>query len=232
MLVLLTDDDPDILATLADQLELQGIKADCAYNGEQALTYCEQQIYDVIVLDVMMPKRDGLSTCNELRTRGINTPILLLTARDTLEDKVAGFTSGADDYLVKPFAMQELLCRIHALSHRVSKLSQVLKVGGLELNPSLSQATRSGLPLKLNPIQFKLLATLMHHSPNVVSRGQLEHAIWPDEAPDSDALRSHLYQLRQIIDKPFTHPMLETVRGIGFRLVAPAVDQESSCSPI
>jgi DNA-binding response OmpR family regulator len=224
MLVLLTDDDPDILATLADQLEIQGIESDCAYNGEQALTYCEQQHYDVIVLDVMMPKRDGLSTCEELRKRGISTPVLLLTARDTLEDKIAGFQSGADDYLVKPFAMPELLCRIHALSHRVSKQVHQLNVGDLALNPTLKQATREGQPLKLNPIQFKLLATLMHHSPNVVSRGQLEHAIWPDEAPDSDALRSHLYQLRQTLDKPFTHPMLETVRGIGFRLSAPKLD--------
>ncbi|MDN2660108.1 MULTISPECIES: response regulator transcription factor [Neptunomonas] len=220
MLVLVADDDIDILTTIADQLELHGIDVDCAKNGNQALTLSQSQHYDVIVLDIMMPGRDGLSTCQALRHEGCTTPILFLTARDTLDDKITGFSTGADDYLVKPFAMKELVYRIKALSQRVSRQHvRTLKYGELELDVEQGSASRAGHPLKLNALQFRLLRLLVSQAPNIVSRQRMEQTLWQDEPPDSDALRSHLYQLRQIIDKPFTYPMLETIRGMGYRLL-------------
>jgi len=220
MLVLVADDDVDILTTIADQLELHGIDVDCAHNGNQALALAQDQRYDVIILDIMMPGRDGLSTCQALRSNSCTTPILFLTARDTIDDKVMGFTTGADDYLVKPFAMTELICRITALSQRVSRQQvRTLTYGELSLDVEQGVARRGGQALRLNALQFKLLRLLVSQAPNIVSRQQMEQTLWQDELPDSDALRSHLYQLRQILDKPFNYPMLETVRGMGYRLL-------------
>ncbi|QLE99336.1 response regulator transcription factor [Neptunomonas phycophila] len=220
MLVLVVDDDIDILTTIADQLALYGIDTDCARNGQQALTLTQRHTYDVIVLDIMMPGLDGLSTCQTLRREGCTTPIVFLTARDTLDDKITGFSTGADDYLVKPFAMKELLYRVKALSQRVSRHQvRTLHWGEITLDVEQASAQRSGQTLRLNALQFKLLKLLVSHAPSIVSREQMEHALWHDEPPDSDALRSHLYQLRQILDKPFSFPMLETVRGVGYRLV-------------
>jgi len=220
MHVLVVDDDVDILATIADQLELHGMSVDCATNGNQAIGLVGDHRYDVIVLDVMMPGCDGLNACRLLRSRGCTVPILLLTARDTLEDKVSGFEVGADDYLVKPFAMQELVCRLHALARRISRQQvRTLSFGELTLDLEKASARRAGQPLRLNQLQFRLLRYLMIRAPQVVTRQQLEHELWREAPPDSDALRSHLYQLRQIIDRPFAFPMLETVRGMGYRLI-------------
>jgi len=219
MHVLVVDDDADILTTIADQLELHGITVDCAMNGNQAIGLVDENRYDVIVLDVMMPGSDGLSACRQLRDRGCTVPILFLTARDTLEDKVSGFDVGADDYLVKPFAMKELLCRIHALGRRISRQqARTLSFGELTLDLEQASVRRAGKLLRLNQLQFRLLRCLMIRAPQVVTREQLEHELWKDAPPDSDALRSHLYQLRQVIDRPFDYPMLETVRGMGYRL--------------
>lgn len=220
MRVLIVDDDSDILGTVADQLELLGIEADFARSGQQAVTLAEQQRFDVIVLDVMMPGGDGLTACRRLRAMGCTSPILFLTARDALEDKIEGFEVGGDDYLVKPFAMRELLLRIQALSRRISKAGLCqLRCADLIMDTEQAQVTRAGVELKLNPIQYRILHTLLRNYPRVVERDQLESEVWGEEQiPDSDALRSHLYQLRQIIDKPFATPLLETVRGQGYRL--------------
>ncbi len=219
MSVLVVDDDIDILTTLADQFELAGIPVDCASRGRQALELCRQNHYEVIVLDVMMPGGDGLSVCRELRRSGLSTPILFLTARDTLDDKIDGFEAGADDYLVKPFAMRELLSRVGALRKRISR-QQVhqLRYGELTMDLELRTVERAGVALRLNPQQFALLHRLLLQAPAVVSREQLEEALWGGEPPDSDALRSHLYQLRSVVDKPFAYPMILTVRGYGYRL--------------
>jgi len=219
MHILLTDDDPDILSTIADHLELHNMTVDFAYNGQQALSLLEKHHYDVIVLDIMMPKLDGLLTCEALRHHGNTTPVLMLTARDTLDDKITGFQHGADDYLVKPFAMRELICRIEALGQRTShNKARKIHCGELELDLGQGHAIRAGQTLRLNALQFRLLKLLMTQAPQIVTREQIEKTLWQDNPPDSDALRSHFYQLRNIVDKPFTYPMLETIRGVGYRL--------------
>lgn len=220
MQVLVIDDEIDILSTLIDQLSLHNIVADCAYNGQQGAALALENHYDVIVLDVMMPKQDGLQTCRELRAAGCSVPIIFLTARDTLEDKVAGFEAGGDDYLIKPFAMQELLCRVFALAKRVTRqgLSR-LSYGPLEMNLETLKVSRAGVDISLNQIQFKLLQCLVSNAPKVMSRAQLEAAVWQQYPPDSDALRSHMYQLRKVLDKPFEFEMLENLRGRGYRLL-------------
>jgi len=220
MYVLVVDDDPDILSTVVDHLELQGIIADCASSGQQALGLTERNRYDVIVLDVMMPGLDGLSTCRALRQQGSTVPILFLTARDTLDDKIDGFDAGGDDYLVKPFHMRELASRVKALSQRISHQgAQRLCFGELSLDLERHDASRGSLRLSLSPVQFAILKSLIHRAPSVVKREQLEREVWQDHPPDSDALRTHIYQLRSILDKPFSFKMLRTVRGQGFQLV-------------
>ncbi|MFC6668921.1 response regulator transcription factor [Marinobacterium aestuariivivens] len=222
MKVLVADDDADILAGIADFLEWRGIATDCASNGDQVLELCRQNRYDVLILDVMMPRLDGLSCCERLRADGFTTPILFLTALDTLEDKIRGFQAGADDYLIKPFAMAELVCRVEALSLRISRQQlRKLTFGPLQLDVEQGTATRDGVPLALTPLTFKLLRHLVARAPRMISREELEHQIWGSDPPSSDALRSHLYQLRMQLDRPFRQPMLETRRGVGFRLTDP-----------
>ncbi len=222
MNVLVADDDANILAGIVDFLQWRGIDTDCASHGGQVLELCRQNNYDVLILDIMMPRVDGLSACEQLRALGVTTPILFLTALDTLDDKVRGFQVGADDYLVKPFAMAELVCRVQALGKRESRqMLRTLSFGPLELDVEQATATREGRPLTLTALSFKLLKHLVAKAPRAVTREELEHLIWGDNPPSSDALRSHLYQLRMQLDKPFSQPMLTTVRGIGFRLTLP-----------
>ena len=218
--VLVVDDDSDILSTIIDQLTLNNLIADCAQNGRQALNLVATNHYDVIILDVMMSGLDGLQTCQQLRANGCTVPIIFLTARDTLADKIAGVNFGGDDYLVKPFAMDELLCRVQALAKRVSRQAiSHLHYGDLHLDLESMQVSREGAKLNLNQLQFKLLRCLITQAPRVVSREQLESALWHDSLPDTDVLRSLLYQLRKVLDKPFSFAMLETVRSRGYRLV-------------
>ncbi|WP_245578310.1 response regulator transcription factor [Marinobacterium litorale] len=224
--VLVADDDPQILEGLVDYLEWRDIIVDCARTGEQALNLCRDNRYDVLVLDVMMPRLDGRALCEQLRRDGTATPILFLTALDTLEDKVLGFEAGADDYLVKPFAMAELFYRIQALSKRVSRQQlRRLAVGELELDLDTQQAVRAGQRLNLTPQAFQLLHYLAAQSPRLISRAELEDVLWGDEPPESDALRSLIYQLRQKLDKPFPQPMLNTRRGQGICLHNPGDDR-------
>lgn len=226
MHILIIEDEQDIAANIGDYLESRGDTPDFAYDGIGGLHLALTQHYDAIVLDVMLPRMDGLQFCQNLRREQVQTPVLMLTARDTLEDKLAGFEVGTDDYLVKPFALQELYVRLEALVRRghSSAAPRLLKVADLELNLATHSATRAGQPLKLNPLGLKLLQLLMQASPNTVTRQQLEQALWPDEPPESDALRSHLYALRQVMDKPFAQRLIQTVHGIGYRLVVHDVD--------
>ena len=170
----------------------------------------------------MLPGLNGVDLCRRLRTEMNNaTPVLMLTARDTLEDKVNGFTSGADDYLVKPFSLVELEVRLQALVRRAKGLSETstLVVGDLRFDCKSFHATRAGRPLNLTKTGFIILGCLMRASPAVVSREELEYAIWGDNRPQSDALRTHIHALRQTLDKSETAPMLQTVSGIGFKLI-------------
>jgi DNA-binding response OmpR family regulator len=222
MRILIVEDNRDILANLADFLELKGYTVDCAQDGVSGLHLAASQPYDLAILDVMLPGMDGFTLCQRLRESRNNLPVIMLTARDTLDDRLQGFSSGADDYLVKPFELSELAARVEAVLRRTRGASRLLSVGDLSLDLDSLEVSRHGKALKLNPIGLKLLEELMRRSPSVVRREQLEEAIWGDDCPDSDSLRSHIHQLRQVIDKPFDTPLLQTVHGIGFRLAPPS----------
>lgn len=221
MRILLVEDNRDILANLADYLQLKGYSVDCAQDGLSGLHLAVTQPFDLIVLDVMLPGLDGYAVCRRLRDEArIVTPVIMLTARDTLDDRLLGFQSGADDYLVKPFALSELVARIEAVLRRSQGNSQrCLEVGDLSYDLDSLEVRRAGQPIRLNPIGLKLLAVLMQRSPQLVRREALEDALWGDNLPDSDSLRSHIHQLRQAIDKPFARPLLHTQHGLGYRLL-------------
>ena len=220
MRVLVVEDNIDIAENIADYLEAQGHVTDYAMDGIGGLHLALTQNFDVIVLDIMLPVMDGLTFCQKLRKEGRKqTPVLMLTARDTLDDKLAGFESGTDDYLVKPFALEELTARLQALVKRsVSYAPEILRVGDLELDTGGMKVRRAGQIIELNRVCMNILTMLMKAHPNVVTRKDIEHALWGDMPPGSDSIRSHVYALRQAIDKPFQTSMLETVHGIGYRL--------------
>ncbi|HFQ5213492.1 TPA: response regulator transcription factor [Vibrio vulnificus] len=222
MKILLVDDNHNVAETIADYLELEGITIDCAYHGEAALRLIETNHYDVIVMDIMMPKLDGISTVKKLREDYLcGTPILFLTAKQGLDDKIAAFTAGGDDYLLKPFAMQELSLRLHALANRGPRQDiGVLKFADITLDVKTEQVELQGQQIKLSRIQTRILKLLMKRAPAIVSRVEVIESVWGDEPPGSDALRSHIYGLRTALDKGFSESRLETIHGQGYRLKA------------
>lgn len=221
MHILIIEDNKDIAANIADYLEPLGHVLDFAADGLSGMHLALTRVFDVIVLDLMLPGMDGITLCRKLRQEGgISTPVLMLTARDQLDDKLSGFQAGADDYLVKPFSVKELEVRLQALVKRISQqgADKTLRVGDLSYNPDTMKAVREGQTLELNPIQRRLLELLMQNSTRVVSREELERHIWGDILPDNDLLRTHIYGLRTVIDKPFASKLLHTVHGAGYRL--------------
>lgn len=221
MKVLVIEDNRDIAANIADYLEPKGHVLDFAVNGRHGLQLALNECYDVIVLDIMLPGLDGMSVCRRLREQTrVTTPVLMLTARDQLDDKLEGFQAGADDYLVKPFSVKELEVRLEALVKRSQNRggNRLLQVADLQYDPETLKATRAGRGLELNPIQRKLLEALLLNTHRVVSREELETLIWGDELPDNDVLRTHIYHLRNVVDKPFTIKLIHTVHGAGYRL--------------
>ena len=219
--VLLIEDHQDIAEMVYAYLERRGYELDYAADGITGLHLAVTNSYDVIVLDLMLPGMDGIVLCRKLRDEAKrDTPLLMLTARDTLGDKVAGLDAGADDYLVKPFEIQELEARIRALvrRRRGKTTPEALQVGDLTLDTGTLTVKRGGRTLNLPPIGLKILTVLMRASPRVVSRREIEREVWGDVLPDSDTLRSHLYNLRKSIDKPFSKPLLHTVQSAGYRL--------------
>jgi DNA-binding response OmpR family regulator len=220
-LILLIEDNRNISEMAGEYLERKGFGVDYASDGADGLRLAVENSYDVIVLDLMLPRIDGLEVCRRLRQEAKkSTPVLMLTARDTLDDKVRGLEAGGDDYLIKPFAIQELEARVRALIRRDRRQvsAEVLKVGDLVLDTATLRLTRGGRDLQLSPIGLKLLTILMRESPRVVSRRDIEREIWGDALPDSDTLRSHLYNLRKVIDKPFEKQLLHTIHSAGYRL--------------
>ena len=225
MRILIVEDNADITANLGAYLEPRGYVPDFATNGYGGLALMAQNEYDAVILDIGLPGMDGLELCRKIRNElRKSTPILMLTARDTERDKVSGFESGADDYLVKPFSLKELDMRLQALVRRARGQHQtpsLYRVGELSFDAEIYQATRAGVALTLTRTGYILLASLMRAAPNIVTREALEQAVWGEDRPDSDALRTHIHSLRQALDKPFGRPMLHTVQGIGYRLVNP-----------
>ena len=223
MRVLVIEDSRDIAANIGDFLEEQGNEVDFAADGVSGLHLAVSQDFDLIVLDLNLPGMDGLEVCRRLREEAQkSTPVLMLTARDTLSQKLAGFESGADDYLVKPFALQELGARISALARRQRRPeSRVLTVSDLEYDLDTLTVRRAGNTLAVNPTALKILQVLMEASPAVVTRGDIETRVWGEELPDSDSLRVHIHSLRQVIDKPYEKPLIHTRHGIGYRIADP-----------
>ena len=223
MYALVIEDNPDLVANLYDFLEPKGYVLDAAYDARTGYQYAQDKEYDVIVLDLTLPGMDGLELCRRLRDSGNTTPVLILTARDTLAAKLEGFAAGSDDYLVKPFALQELDARIRALVRRArcEQEREQLRVADLTFDPDTLRVERGGKVINLPPIPLKMLALLIRQSPRVVPKRELERRIWGNERPDSDALRTHLHVLRSAIDKPFETHLLRTVHGMGYQLAAP-----------
>lgn len=225
MRILIIEDNPDILAHLYGYLEPRGYVVDSARNGYGGLALISENAYDAVVLDLMLPGLSGLELCRKMRAEfRLDTPVLMLTARDSLEDKAAGFDSGADDYLVKPFSLAELDMRLRALARRAAGRhvpDRTLRFGELVFDPDLQSASREGRQVALTRTGYILLRVLMEAAPRIVPRAVLEQAVWGEDRPDSDALRTHIHALRQSLDKPFAAPMVVTVTGVGFRMVLP-----------
>ncbi|CBA15408.1 response regulator transcription factor [Xanthomonas albilineans] len=221
MRLLVIEDNRNLVANLFDYFEARGHTLDAAPDGVTGLHLATTQQYDALILDWMLPRLDGQQVLRALREEHqANLPVIMLTARDELPDKIAGFRAGADDYLTKPFALPELEVRLEALLVRANGRgrSKVLRVGDLQLDLATLEVTRGGRILHLYPACRKLLEVLMQASPAAVTRDRLEHALWGDEPPDGDMLRSHIYDLRRSVDGPFAAKLIHTLPRIGYRL--------------
>jgi len=221
--VLVVEDHAPLREQIAALLRSAGHRVEEASDGRLALASALQSPPDVMVLDLGLPGLSGLALCRQLRERAAQPiPVLMLTARDTLPDKLEGFAAGADDYLIKPFASEELLVRVLALARRAGAgLDFRLHIGSLALDRRSREAWRHGQRLALPPTAFAVLQALAEAWPRALTRSELIRRLWDDDPPESDPLRTHLYQLRQQLDKPFATfatAMLETVHGMGFRL--------------
>jgi len=223
MRLLLIEDHRDIAANIAEFFEASGDSIEHVLDGDRGLQLALSQSYDAIVLDLMLPGLDGLALCRQLRQAGhTRVPVLMLTAKDTLDDKIEGFEAGADDYLVKPFSLAELSVRLKALIRRanVQPAARVLSVGDLSFDLDTLEAERGGERIKLNPTTRRLLIVLLQNTHRVVTRQELERELWGDQAPQGDFLRAHMHALRAAIDKNFATKLLHTVHGTGYRLSA------------
>lgn len=219
MRVLVIEDQHDIAANLWDFLERRGYVVDHCADGASGLARALRGHFDAIVLDLGLPRLDGLDLCRALRESGDGVPVLMLTARDTLDDKLRGFAEGADDYMVKPFALREVDARLQALHRRASAAPTALQLGELAYDPGTMQAMRAGRRIPLTRMQGVLLSTLLGNAPNISSHQKLLQALWPDGEGDIAALHTLVYELRALVDRPFPRPMIESVRGIGYRIV-------------
>lgn len=220
MRLLIVEDNLDIQANIADYLEDERYTLDFAYTGDQGLELALHNHYDVIVLDLMLPGKDGLEVCAAYRrAAGLQAPIIMLTARDTIDDKEAGFDAGADDYLVKPFSLRELKARIEALARRPkARVHQALSFAGLTLDPSTFQITFAADTAMLMEKEAKILAILLEAESDVVPGEDISYALWGDEPPESGALRTHIYNLRKSLAGIGAPDLLRTVRGRGYAL--------------
>jgi heavy metal response regulator len=222
MRILVVEDERRITAFIKRGLEEERYAVDVAYDGEEALDWAAVANYDLIVLDVLLPKKDGIEVCRELRAQGNKVPILMLTARDAIEDRVQGLDSGADDYLVKPFAFQELLARIRALLRRSGEIKTPrLQVGDLVLDTLTHRSTRGGQVIELTAREYALLEFLMRHPGQVLSRTQISEHVWNyDFFTTSNVVDVYIRYLRRKIDKGFEIKLLQTVRGVGYKIEA------------
>lgn len=220
MKVLLVEDTQAVAEVIFDYFEGSDIELDYATNGPLGLSLAQQGNFDCIILDIMLPGLDGLSICQRLRESGNNTPIIMLTARDTNADMLIGLKQGADDYIVKPFDLELLEARMEAVVRRSGKVGfkNSLTCGPLKIDLLTKQVWRDGHEIQLNLSTFKILSYIMEQHPAVASKQNIEETLWQDDLPDSDLLRKHIYQLRAKIDKPFDSELIKTVPKVGYKL--------------
>ena len=222
MQILVVEDEPKVGNALRDGLEAEGYMMTLARTGEEGFFHASARSFDLIILDVMLPGTDGIEVLRTLRKRGMRTPVLLLTAKDAIEDRVLGLDAGADDYLVKPFAFAELSARIRALMRRNKVEPEcVLIIGSLEVDPDRRAVTREGSRIDLTPREFDLLEYLARNQGRVVSREMLARDVWKETAratPLDNVIDVHIARLRRKVDDPFGTKLLQTVRGVGFIL--------------
>lgn len=225
--ILVVEDQQSIAQNIANFMESKGHVLDFATQGAQGLELALTNHYDLVILDLNLPIMDGLEVCKQLREKANHhVPIIMLTARDSIEDKVSGFTVGADDYLTKPFSLDELEVRCFALSRRhLLQTSDILTFDKLVIDRKRQIVKRDEKKLELHTMGYRVLSILVEAYPQVVSRSVLSQKLWGDEPTESDALRSHIYQLRNILDKPFDYPMIKTMHGIGFVLDVKNLDE-------
>ena len=223
MRILIVEDNQRLNNSLKMSLVEDGYAVDSAFDGEEGQDLAELTPYDAIILDIMLPKRDGITICRDLRQRRVNTPILMLTARDTVEDRVLGLDSGADDYLVKPFALTELRARLRALLRRdAADKSGILSVADLTLDPANHRVERAGKAIELTAKEFSLLEYFMRNPGRLITRAMAEDHIWNyDFDGTSNVVDVYIRRLRRKIDDPSPRKLFETVRGAGYRLVIP-----------
>lgn len=223
MRLLVIEDNRNLVANLFDYFEARGYTLDAAPDGITGLHLATSQRYDAVLLDWVLPRMDGREVLLRLRQEASDVPVLMLTARDELPDKVAGFRAGADDYLTKPFALPELEVRVEALIARTRGRGRqrVLQVADLCFDQTTLEVTRAGRSLHLYPACRRLLEVLMLASPAAVTRDRLEQALWGDDPPDKDMLRSHIYELRRSVDGPSAVKLIHTLPRVGYRLAEP-----------
>ena len=227
MRILLVEDNPRLSHSLRATLEEDGYAVDCAFNGPDGEEMGRMPVYDVIILDVMLPGKDGIAVCHSLRDKRVRTPILMLTALDALDDRVQGLDSGADDYLIKPFEVKELRARLRALLRRESpSKAGILQVGELTLDPARHTVQRAGRHIDLTAKEFALLEFFIRRPGHLVTREMAEQHLWNDEhLVASNVVDVYVRRLRRKIDDPFDEKLLETVRGAGYRLRPPGGEE-------
>jgi DNA-binding response OmpR family regulator len=231
MRVLVVEDNRNLVANLFEYFEARGYALDAAPDGPTGLHLALNHDYDAIVLDWMLPRMDGREVLARLRAAGRSVPVLMLTARAELDDKVGTFRSGADDYLTKPFDLPELEVRLEALAMRTQgRGRRVLEVADLRLDLATLEVTRGGRSLHLYPACRKLLEMLMQASPAAVPRERLERGLWGDSPPDGDMLRSHVYELRRSVDGPFATKLIHTLPRVGYRIALPEGTESTESS--
>ena len=222
MKILLVEDEKKVANFVRSGLKSEGFTVDLAADGEEGLFLAQGGGFDLIILDILLPKLDGITVCKKLRTEGKTMPIIMLTAKDSVEDRVRGLDAGADDYLTKPFSFAELLARVRALTRRHKATEQEpLAVGDLTLDPETFEARRGGKKISLSATEFRLLKYLMENSSHVVTKALILENVWGyDFSPESNVVDVYIKYLRDKIDKGFKSGLIKTVRGIGYRLCA------------
>ncbi len=220
MAILIIEDERKLSDILKTALTSEKFSADTAFDGEEGLAKALKNNYEVIILDIMLPKKDGIEVCRELRKKHIQTPIIMLTARATLEDRVGGLDVGADDYLTKPFGIEELLARVRSVMRRRKTTdSLILKVADLVLDPKKHEVSRGGQVVKLTPKEYRLLETLLRNHGEALTRQQLINAAWgPHFKESNNDLNVHMRYLRRKIDHSPFKPLIHTVRGVGYSI--------------